>query len=171
MSIPEFSINIIADEETGDEMTYQIVGDDEVRRELDLGAVESERQNRHEPERVGDPNAVKVVRDQKERALYFSRSPIPHPRDEQAAAGQWRLHLGIYGFRREVLRRFVTQPPSRRRNNAKVMPKPGGQSKIFLVVAEKSLFPASTFPRSDSHRPLAAGGSRRRKPVPEAAVP
>jgi 3-deoxy-manno-octulosonate cytidylyltransferase (CMP-KDO synthetase) len=65
-----------------------------------------------EPDRVEDPNAVKVVRDQIGRALYFSRSPIPHPHDEQAAAGQWRLHLGIYGFRRETLRHFVLQPPS-----------------------------------------------------------
>ena len=65
-----------------------------------------------EPERVEDPNAVKVVRDQKGLAMYFSRSPIPHPRDEAAAATMWRLHLGIYGFRLETLRRFVAQPPS-----------------------------------------------------------
>ncbi len=65
-----------------------------------------------EVERAEDPNAVKVVRDARGRALYFSRSPIPYPRDPEAAARLWRLHLGIYGFRRETLERFVALPPS-----------------------------------------------------------
>lgn len=65
-----------------------------------------------EAERSEDPNAVKVVRDARGRALYFSRSPIPYPRDAEAAARLWRLHLGIYGFRREALERFVALPPS-----------------------------------------------------------
>ncbi len=46
------------------------------------------------------------------RALYFSRSPIPYPRNDGIAAGLWRLHLGIYGFRRDVLDRFVALGPS-----------------------------------------------------------
>jgi 3-deoxy-manno-octulosonate cytidylyltransferase (CMP-KDO synthetase) len=65
-----------------------------------------------EPERVEDPNAVKVVRDLQGRALYFSRSPIPYPRHREAAWKLWRLHLGIYGFRREALTAFVALPPS-----------------------------------------------------------
>ncbi len=63
-------------------------------------------------ERVEDPNAVKVVRDLRGRALYFSRSPIPYPRHREVASGLWRLHLGIYGFRRETLERFVALPLS-----------------------------------------------------------
>jgi 3-deoxy-manno-octulosonate cytidylyltransferase (CMP-KDO synthetase) len=65
-----------------------------------------------EAERIEDPNAVKVVRDARGRALYFSRSPIPYPRSREAAVALWRLHLGIYGFRRDVLERFVRLPPS-----------------------------------------------------------
>ncbi len=65
-----------------------------------------------DPGRVNDPSAVKVVRDRRGRALYFSRSPIPFPRDREAAAPLWRLHLGIYAYRPEVLERFVTLPPS-----------------------------------------------------------
>jgi len=65
-----------------------------------------------EAERIEDPNAVKVVRDVHGRALYFSRSPIPYPRHRDAASGLWRLHLGIYGFRRNTLERFVALPPS-----------------------------------------------------------
>lgn len=66
-----------------------------------------------EAERIDDPNAVKVVRDVRGRALYFSRSPIPYPRYREAAWGLWRLHLGIYGFRRDALERFVALPPSK----------------------------------------------------------
>jgi 3-deoxy-manno-octulosonate cytidylyltransferase (CMP-KDO synthetase) len=63
-------------------------------------------------DRVDDPNAVKVVRDVRRRALYFSRSPIPYPRDRFTAEGLWRLHLGIYGFRPATLARFVELEPS-----------------------------------------------------------
>lgn len=65
-----------------------------------------------EPERAEDPNAVKVVRDLRGHALYFSRSPIPYPRHREAAWKLWRLHLGIYGFRRDTLEEFVALPPS-----------------------------------------------------------
>ncbi|HSL19831.1 MAG TPA: 3-deoxy-manno-octulosonate cytidylyltransferase [Methylomirabilota bacterium] len=63
-------------------------------------------------QRADDPNAVKVVLDGRRRALYFSRSAIPYPRDREAAQGLWRLHLGIYGFRPETLARFVALEPS-----------------------------------------------------------
>ncbi|MEE4270066.1 MAG: 3-deoxy-manno-octulosonate cytidylyltransferase [Thermoanaerobaculales bacterium] len=64
------------------------------------------------PGAVDDPNAVKVVRGADERALYFSRSVIPYPRRLETAAALWRLHLGIYGFRPDVLERFVSLEPS-----------------------------------------------------------
>jgi 3-deoxy-manno-octulosonate cytidylyltransferase (CMP-KDO synthetase) len=66
-----------------------------------------------DPQRVSDPNAVKVVRDATGRALYFSRSPLPYPRNVEVAQEQYRLHLGIYGFRRGALASFVALPPSR----------------------------------------------------------
>ncbi|MCG6963094.1 MAG: 3-deoxy-manno-octulosonate cytidylyltransferase [Acidobacteria bacterium] len=62
--------------------------------------------------RAEDPNAVKVVRRQSGRALYFSRSVIPFPRSATDAEALWRLHLGIYAYRREGLERFVSLPPS-----------------------------------------------------------
>jgi 3-deoxy-manno-octulosonate cytidylyltransferase (CMP-KDO synthetase) len=63
-------------------------------------------------QRSSDPNAVKVVRSAAGRALYFSRSPLPYPRDVEVAEGLYRLHLGIYGFRRAALASFVALPPS-----------------------------------------------------------
>ncbi len=59
--------------------------------------------------RLRDPNAVKAALDG-ERALYFSRSPIPYPREPKAA--RTYEHLGIYGYRRKALERFVKLPPS-----------------------------------------------------------
>jgi len=63
-------------------------------------------------ERVEDPNAVKVVRRASGMALYFSRSMIPYPRRVKSAEELWALHLGIYGFRRDGLARFVDLGPS-----------------------------------------------------------
>ena len=64
-----------------------------------------------------NPNVVKVVTDDAGRALYFSRAPIPWPRD-LALAGEGALpdgfsprrHVGIYAYRVRELKDFVTWP-------------------------------------------------------------
>lgn len=60
--------------------------------------------------RLDDPNAVKVVHARDGRALYFSRAPIPHAR----RAGEFAplLHVGIYGYRRDVLLRLAGLEPT-----------------------------------------------------------
>lgn len=63
-----------------------------------------------DPRRAGNPNVVKAALAQDGRALYFSRAPIPHPRDGGPA--RRFEHLGIYGFRRPVLERFVSLRPT-----------------------------------------------------------
>lgn len=67
-----------------------------------------------------DPNAVKVVRADNGDALYFSRAPVPWPRDAFAsdrsrlpAGGHWLRHIGIYAYRAGFLRRFAAMPPGR----------------------------------------------------------
>lgn len=62
-----------------------------------------------------DPNCVKVVHNAAGRALYFSRSPIPYPREEGEAAGAGcsLLHLGVYAYRRDFLLRLASWPPGR----------------------------------------------------------
>jgi 3-deoxy-manno-octulosonate cytidylyltransferase (CMP-KDO synthetase) len=63
-----------------------------------------------DPVLMDDANVVKVVRNAAGDALYFSRSLIPHSRND---AGLVPLrHLGIYGFQREFLFQFVAWPPS-----------------------------------------------------------
>lgn len=63
-----------------------------------------------EPGEVDNPNAVKVVLARDGSALYFSRSPIPYPRNPEGAAPL--KHLGIYGYQREALLRLAGLPPT-----------------------------------------------------------
>ena len=63
-----------------------------------------------------DPNRVKVVVASNGRALYFSRSLIPFPRDAAGVPGEsadWLLHVGVYAYRRDALTKLAALPPSR----------------------------------------------------------
>ncbi len=60
---------------------------------------------------VQNPHVVKVVTDLAGRALYFSRSVIPHDRDGRRGIRYLR-HQGIYGYRRQVLLAFVKWKPT-----------------------------------------------------------
>lgn len=69
-----------------------------------------------DPAQVVNPNVVKVVTAADGRALYFSRSTIPHDRDGVAAREPGPVHLrhiGIYAYRRDFLERLVREPPCR----------------------------------------------------------
>ncbi len=58
---------------------------------------------------IANPNTVKVIVDNQDFALYFSRSPIPYPRDEQVDAKYYK-HKGIYAFRKRALLDFQRLP-------------------------------------------------------------
>jgi 3-deoxy-manno-octulosonate cytidylyltransferase (CMP-KDO synthetase) len=60
---------------------------------------------------VHDPNVVKVVTALDGRALYFSRSPLPHFRNPVPGLPVLR-HKGIYAYKRSFLERFITWTPS-----------------------------------------------------------
>ena len=51
-----------------------------------------------------NPNRVKVVLGTAQRALYFSRAPIPYPRDN--AFDGYLGHVGLYAFRMKALEKF-----------------------------------------------------------------
>jgi 3-deoxy-manno-octulosonate cytidylyltransferase (CMP-KDO synthetase) len=67
-------------------------------------------------DKVHNPNVVKTIVTADGRALYFSRSAIPHVRDVDPA--DWPLqapfwgHVGIYGYRADVLARWSQLPAS-----------------------------------------------------------
>ena len=70
-----------------------------------------------------NPNAVKVVTDDRGHALYFSRSPIPYVRNStvfqadfrpwlgEGQLGLFKRHLGIYAYRPHALRAFTQLKP------------------------------------------------------------
>ncbi len=78
-------------------------------------------------EDIVSPDNVKVVTDEEGQALYFSRSPIPYPREAVQEYGslslaiamvpglfeRFRKHSGLYVYRREFLMRFTASPPGR----------------------------------------------------------
>ena len=60
-----------------------------------------------------DPNVVKVVRDARGRALYFSRAPIPWDRDGGPSATVRAMrHIGLYAYRARFLAKFTSLPRS-----------------------------------------------------------
>ena len=73
-----------------------------------------------------NPDLVKVVLDDQDNALYFSRSPVPYPRDAVKRHGSleaalenepellklFRKHTGLYVYRRDVLLEFTNWPQS-----------------------------------------------------------
>jgi len=73
-----------------------------------------------------NPDLVKVVLDENENAVYFSRSPVPYPRDAAKRHGSpnaalenepellklFRKHTGLYVYRRDVLLEFTKWPSS-----------------------------------------------------------
>jgi 3-deoxy-manno-octulosonate cytidylyltransferase (CMP-KDO synthetase) len=75
-----------------------------------------------DPAELFDPNAVKVMRDARGYALYFSRAPIPWHREafrtgaaalaELPADTAWFRHIGLYAYRVAVLRRYPELTPA-----------------------------------------------------------
>ena len=72
-------------------------------KEIDLASLMVEIKDWEE---ISNPNTVKVIVDQNNFAMYFSRSPIPYPRDKEAGARYFK-HKGIYAFRKQALLDFT----------------------------------------------------------------
>ncbi|MDN3667463.1 3-deoxy-manno-octulosonate cytidylyltransferase [Algibacter miyuki] len=58
---------------------------------------------------INNPNTVKVIVDQENFALYYSRSPIPYPRDKNAGVRYFK-HKGVYAFRKQAILDFYKLP-------------------------------------------------------------
>lgn len=78
----------------------------DVEKEIDLASLMVEISDWEE---INNPNTVKVIVDQNNFALYFSRSPIPFPRDKDAGARYFK-HKGIYAFRKAAILDFTVLP-------------------------------------------------------------
>ncbi|SHI33026.1 3-deoxy-manno-octulosonate cytidylyltransferase [Aquimarina spongiae] len=58
---------------------------------------------------IMNPNSVKVIVDENNYALYFSRAPIPYPRDKEINY-TYHKHKGVYAFRKQAILDFYHLP-------------------------------------------------------------
>lgn len=79
---------------------------DDKDKKVDLASLMFEIKDKEE---ISNPNNVKVIVDQQGFALYFSRSVIPFPREENVGV-RYMKHIGIYAFRKEALMDFYRLP-------------------------------------------------------------
>ncbi|MDO6820432.1 3-deoxy-manno-octulosonate cytidylyltransferase [Zobellia sp. 1_MG-2023] len=75
-------------------------------KEIDLASLMVRITNEEE---ISNPNTVKVIVDNRNFALYFSRSPIPYPRNKEIESVYYK-HKGIYAFRKRALMDFQRLP-------------------------------------------------------------
>jgi 3-deoxy-manno-octulosonate cytidylyltransferase (CMP-KDO synthetase) len=63
-----------------------------------------------------NPNSPKVVLNQHQEAIYFSRQPIPYLRGAEESTWHQKhpyyKHIGIYGYRADILEQITQLPPS-----------------------------------------------------------
>ncbi|KKO00297.1 hypothetical protein LCGC14_0127150 [marine sediment metagenome] len=82
------------------------VFEDDVHKEIDLASLMVKITDEEE---INNPNTVKVIVDNRNFALYFSRSPIPYPRAKDSNTAYFK-HKGIYAFRKSALMDFQRLP-------------------------------------------------------------
>ncbi len=102
-------INVQGDEPFIDAVSLEKIIDvfkADTQKEIDLASLMTPIS---EWEEIANPNTVKVIVDNQNFALYFSRSPIPYPRDEEVEATYYK-HKGIYAFRKRALMDFKRLP-------------------------------------------------------------
>ena len=82
------------------------VFEDDVHKEIDLASLMVKITDEEE---INNPNTVKVIVDNRNFALYFSRFPIPYPRAKDSNTTYFK-HKGIYAFRKSALVDFQRLP-------------------------------------------------------------
>ena len=75
-------------------------------RKIDLASLKTPLKQQKD---IDNPNNVKVITNKDNFALYFSRSPIPYPRESNSGVTYFK-HIGIYAFRKQALMDFYRLP-------------------------------------------------------------
>ena len=78
----------------------------DVKKEIDLASLKVQITSKEE---IENPNIVKVITDVNNLAIYFSRSVIPHQRDQDNSVKYYK-HKGVYAFRKQALIDFYNTP-------------------------------------------------------------
>lgn len=102
-------VNVQGDEPLIDhqslEKLLQIFQDDKDHK-IDLASLKTPM---HESEEITNPNNVKVITNKDNLALYFSRFPVPYPRETRSGIVYYK-HIGVYAFRKQALMDFYKLP-------------------------------------------------------------
>ena len=105
----EIVINVQADEPFIEVEVVQNVIDDIKRlKETNRDFIMSSCYKEISSNLADDPNHVKVVCDENNDAIYFSRAKIPYNRDHYNEQTSYKGHLGIYGFTKQSLNEFCS---------------------------------------------------------------
>ena len=105
----EVVVNVQGDEPfTDSESLKKLISvfENDVEKEIDLASLMVHITDSNE---IQNPNTVKVIVDQRNFALYFSRCPIPYQRDSTVHTKYFK-HKGVYAFRKEALLDFSKLP-------------------------------------------------------------
>jgi 3-deoxy-manno-octulosonate cytidylyltransferase (CMP-KDO synthetase) len=95
-------INVQGDEPFIDEVSLHKLIDvfkKDAKEEIDLASLKVQLTGEDE---ISNPNNVKVIVDQENFAMYFSRSPIPYTRNKEIEVKHYK-HIGVYAFRKSAL--------------------------------------------------------------------
>ncbi|MCC8417697.1 MAG: 3-deoxy-manno-octulosonate cytidylyltransferase [Rickettsia endosymbiont of Bryobia graminum] len=92
---------------------------------------------------------VKAIIDNRNKALYFSRSLIPH------GASKFLYHIGIYGFRKDALNKFVKLPPSSLELSEKLEQLRALQNDMSIGVCHVTNIPISVDTQEDLDKAIA----------------
>ncbi|WP_335966918.1 3-deoxy-manno-octulosonate cytidylyltransferase [Galbibacter sp. PAP.153] len=102
-------VNVQGDEPFTDRESLEKVIEvfkEDVQKEIDLASLMTKIEDWEE---ISNPNTVKVITDERGFALYFSRSPIPYPRDKNIHVRYFK-HKGVYAFRKQAIVDFQRLP-------------------------------------------------------------
>jgi len=102
-------VNVQGDEPLIDEQSLRKlleVFKNDPNKTIDLASLKTPMMDSEE---ISNPNNVKVITNKDNLALYFSRFPLPYPRDTNSGVTYYK-HIGIYAFRKEALMDFYSLP-------------------------------------------------------------
>lgn len=103
-------VNVQGDEPLLDpKMIEQVIAPFFADRTVEFASLKRAMDKTDDPD---NPNLVKVVCDENDFALYFSRSRIPFNRDEQADICGYFAHIGIYAYRKDALLKLAAARPT-----------------------------------------------------------
>ncbi|MCL6218563.1 3-deoxy-manno-octulosonate cytidylyltransferase [Zunongwangia pacifica] len=112
-------VNVQGDEPFIDKLSLERllnVFQDDDASSIDLASLKVAIQDSKE---ITNPNNVKVITDHNDYALYFSRFPVPYPRNTDIKVIYYK-HIGIYAFRKQALLDFYNLPMLQLENAEKI---------------------------------------------------